>query len=242
MIASRMVEAVDEQRDPALAEQLFRDTTLDPESRLPLYAQLDHMVRSRICQGVLHPGDRLPTEKALQRYFHVSRITVRQALEGLVRDGLIHRRRGRGTEVNPPRVEISIDGADRRGPGFRDELLAEHELVATEAVSRALGVPPGTLIQTCERRLLMDEERVAHLRTYAPAGSGGVAPGAPRKVEEVWDAAQADRSLAALLGVPVGAPLLRRERRAHVESGHWIESLVGHYRGDRFRYRFPRLE
>lgn len=72
---------------------LFRDTPL------PRYAQVADVLRSRIARGRLAPGDCLPPLPALQREFGVARVTVRQAIELLARDGLVSAQRGRGTFV-----------------------------------------------------------------------------------------------------------------------------------------------
>lgn len=72
---------------------LFRD------SPLPRYAQVANVLRSRIARGQFAPGDRLPPLPALQREFGVARVTVRQAVELLSRDGLVSAHRGRGTFI-----------------------------------------------------------------------------------------------------------------------------------------------
>src|SRR5690349_24050798 len=72
---------------------LFRD------SPVPRYAQLADVFRQRIARNVWPPGTRLPTLEALMREFDVARVTVRQAMEMLARDGLVSAERGRGTFV-----------------------------------------------------------------------------------------------------------------------------------------------
>ncbi len=77
----------------------------------PLYAQIEDYLRRRLISGELRPGDVLPTEAELCRTFHVSRFTVRQALDRLVREGLLTRQRGRGTTVTRPQlVEHPLSG------------------------------------------------------------------------------------------------------------------------------------
>lgn len=65
----------------------------------PRYAQLAELLRHRIARGELQEGDRFPSIDALARQFDVARVTVRQALEVLSRDGLVSLRQGRGTYV-----------------------------------------------------------------------------------------------------------------------------------------------
>lgn len=73
---------------------------IDKESPLPLYWQLKEIIKEKIGQGELKPGDRIPTENELCKRFAISRTPVRQALAELANEGLLFRRRGRGTFVN----------------------------------------------------------------------------------------------------------------------------------------------
>ena len=68
-------------------------------SPVPRYVQLAGLMRQRIARGVWASGDRVPTLDALTREFSVARVTVRQAVELLARDGLLSAERGRGTFV-----------------------------------------------------------------------------------------------------------------------------------------------
>ena len=81
-------------KPPAAAETpLFRG------SPMPRYAQLADVFRQRIARNVWPPGTKLPTLEALMGEFGVARVTVRQAMELLAREGLVSPERGRGTFV-----------------------------------------------------------------------------------------------------------------------------------------------
>jgi GntR family transcriptional regulator len=69
------------------------------DSPLPRYAQLADLLRHRIARGVWRPGDLLPSLDNLEKEFGVARVTVRQAIERLTREGLVLPQRGRGTLV-----------------------------------------------------------------------------------------------------------------------------------------------
>lgn len=71
----------------------------DRESGIPLYLQLAAAVRQRIERGDLQEGNKVPSLKDLQSEFGVARITVRQAMDRLEREGLISRHKGKGTFV-----------------------------------------------------------------------------------------------------------------------------------------------
>ena len=68
-------------------------------SRIPLYIQVASALRSRIETGRWQPGQKISTLERLEREFEVARVTVRQAVELLQNEGLVHRQQGRGTFV-----------------------------------------------------------------------------------------------------------------------------------------------
>ena len=68
-------------------------------AEVPLYVQLADLFRQRIVKGVWKQGEKLPSLEQLVEEFEVARVTVRQAVERLTRDGLVSPQRGRGTFV-----------------------------------------------------------------------------------------------------------------------------------------------
>ena len=72
---------------------------LDRASPIPLYYQIQQQLRDAIISGDLGPGDPIPPEPSLAADAGVSRFTIRQAIDDLVRQGLVVRNRGRGTFV-----------------------------------------------------------------------------------------------------------------------------------------------
>lgn len=75
-----------------------------PLSPVPLYSQLKELLRGRILDGVYPPLSRMPSENELGKAFDVSRITVRQALGDLQKEGLIFKIHGKGTFVARPKA------------------------------------------------------------------------------------------------------------------------------------------
>lgn len=74
---------------------------IDPQSNLPIFAQLRQQVTWLIASGKLKPGDRLPTIRVLAEQIGVHMHTVRQAYHSLEDDGLVETRPSRGTRVKP---------------------------------------------------------------------------------------------------------------------------------------------
>jgi len=82
-------------RVPESRQQMFK------RSPIPLYIQVATLLRNRIADGHFRAGQKMPTQEELEQEFGVARVTVRQAVELLEKEGLVHRQQGRGTFVTP---------------------------------------------------------------------------------------------------------------------------------------------
>jgi GntR family transcriptional regulator len=78
----------------------------DRRNAIPLYHQIEMSLRRKILSGEILKGALLPSEMALAEEYQVSRITVRQALANLDKDGLVARKRGKGNFVAKDGIEI----------------------------------------------------------------------------------------------------------------------------------------
>jgi GntR family transcriptional regulator len=93
---------------------------LDKQSPIPIYYQIQKILLNKIEKGVWSPKTRLPSERELAEQFNVSRMTMRNALEGLERSGVLTREIGRGTFVAEPRLTSSLSTLT----GFSAEMKA----------------------------------------------------------------------------------------------------------------------
>ncbi len=91
------------EKNPVLMSQLANDNTV------PLYYQLVGIIKRNITGGILKPGELLPSETEICEAYHVSRTTVRQALAELDTEGLVTRRRGKGTYISVPKLKRRLD-------------------------------------------------------------------------------------------------------------------------------------
>jgi GntR family transcriptional regulator len=140
-----------------------------------LYRQIAVRLREDIARGRFDPSGRLPSEAEIGTQFGVSRVTVRLALDALTRDGLIERRKGKGSYVAGKEVRHELDTLR----SFHETLLLQGlkatmrivglDLVKTpEPVAGLLG--PGW--ETClrlDRLHFVDDESIALGRTFLPA-------------------------------------------------------------------------
>ena len=87
-----------------------RKTGLGRDLGVPLYHQIQHLLRHRIHSGLYQPGTQIPSEHELSRELAVSRVTLREALRELVREHLLIKVQGKGTFVSsdPPLVLFAL--------------------------------------------------------------------------------------------------------------------------------------
>ncbi|WP_436492164.1 GntR family transcriptional regulator [Actinokineospora sp. HUAS TT18] len=145
------------------------------------YEQIADVLRERMTDGSLRPGDRLPTQDALSEQFNVSRIVARQALDILEGEGLIDRVRGGGTFVRryQPLVRRSaLHYQSNPGAPFAEEALASeripsytHVTIPTEAtkdVARRLGINVGDRVMHTHYVSLANGEPMMIVDSYEP--------------------------------------------------------------------------
>ncbi len=118
------------------------------QSPVPRYAQLADLLRQRIARGIWAQGAKLPSLEALVREFDVARVTVRQAVDLLARDGLLSPQQGRGTFVTGRpaqdrwlRLETSLHALADVYRDDKPKLTLIEEAAATPALKPADGKP-----------------------------------------------------------------------------------------------------
>src|ERR1700730_5384190 len=149
---------------------------LDRNSPIPLYFQIAENLKQAIEEGALKPGERVNNELDLAERLGVSRPTVRHAVQRLVEQGLVSRRRGLGTVVVAPRILRSVALTS-----LYDDLLANHrhpattvltarEIRAGDELASVLVLPAGAAVLSVERLRLADGIPLAIMHNYLPAG------------------------------------------------------------------------
>lgn len=132
---------------------------LDQSSPIPLYAQIEAYLRN-LMQGEEYAkgGKLLPKEVALSKKLGVSRNTIRQAINQLVNEGLVERKKGVGTKVVTKKISTRLDNwisftNEMRSKGVEvvDYYIAIELTRATAEVYQALGVTEGKDIWKLEK-------------------------------------------------------------------------------------------
>ena len=234
-------------------------TTLIADSQVSFYRQLYTILRREIMHGVWKPGERMPSEAELITTYGLSRITVRQAFDLLVNDGLVYRRRGSGTYVAVPLIEHGLnriisfsEDMQRRGLHPGTEVLASCLEPASEDIAARLDIEPGTELAVLERLRLADGEPMSLERSHLVHHQchGLLDTDLSRlplhevlrdyygirlaRANQAVRAIPADKLLAVRLHVSAGAPLFYIERVSFRQAGLPVEYLQVYHRGDRY--------
>ncbi len=148
---------------------------IDHSSKLPLYDQIERNLKDLILRGDLESGQMIPPESELATLYGVSRLTVRRALEELVRQNWLSRRQGVGTFVQQPfRATITASKlsfteqmrAIGRQPSSR--LLDKRLTPAPPQIAHKLKVAPGEALIELSRLRLADEIPILYEVAYLP--------------------------------------------------------------------------
>jgi len=231
--------------------------------RLPLYFQIESVLRERIRSGQYPAGAAFPTEEALQKEFSVSRGTVRFALEALSREGLVVKSPGRGAFVQhstgrPRTLRFGGSIEELIGHGTAEAQFRVTERIldaATAAEAAELKIPSGRQVMRITGLRMRGEEAVAHTTVTVPETLGvlltlregeSYPPVAAllveqmgqviREARQVIDVPMADEAVSLALHLAPGYPLLRIRRTYFGAAGQPIEYAVSCYPAGRFQY------
>lgn len=228
--------------------------TIDRNDKAPLYRQLSIQLRSAISLGRLPPGSRLENEITLAGRLGISRPTVRRAIQELVADGLISRRRGIGTRVAHIRIHTRLDRIDtvktlaQEGHRPTTSVLESTIEPAIGDIAEQLEIPVGEPVLYVRRLLSANRSPLAILENFLPAARGTLAADAldsgdlhtllrsiirrTSTVAEQLTARASTLEESILLGAALDGPILERHRITRSAEGRVVDAARQAYRGD----------
>lgn len=233
---------------------------IDKRSPIPYYLQLADTLHAEIERDGALGGHALPSENELLKKYSVSRATVRSALSALERQGVIYRRRGKGSFVAVRRIESDVtalvstsEDMQRRGWNLTTRVLPLERIAPPPYVADALELKRNTRVYKLTRVRLVDNQplslQVAYLpvRLYPDLETHDLSQSLYYLSEniyhlqyatgrEVLRARGAKRHEAAILKLRAGAPVLYCERTTYSRDGVAMEFLQAVWRGDRYDF------
>jgi GntR family transcriptional regulator len=235
---------------------------IDFDSHIPYYAQLIEIIRDIIESEKLKPGDQLPSEPELCETYGISRTVVRHALSDLEFEGLIVRRKGKGTFVAGPKINESLvqkltgfyHDMVERGLTPITQVLSQEIIGATAMLAHRLEIEEGSEVFCLERLRFLDDEPIVLVKAFLPYALC-------RGIEEIdfsrrslydtleerfglhiarghrtIEAVAADERQAKLLSINPGDPVNLLESVTYLENGMPVEYYQAVHRGDRTRF------
>jgi len=234
---------------------------LSKHTPIPLYYQLAEWVREQVQSGQLAPGDQLPSERELCEQAGVSRMTARQAVTYLAREGVLLVRAGVGTFVAEPK--LTHDALHLLG--FSEQMMRQGGRVTSTVLEQVVVTPPTAAANALELAAGEKAVRIARLR---------FADGVPLLLEtsvlplslcaglekeelashslytvlaeryglhlqyahQTFQATVANDYERQLFGVGPGTPMILLEGVTYTGHGRPAEYFKALYRGDRFKF------
>lgn len=223
------------------------------------YVQLRRRLEEGIAKGVLPPNSSLPSEREIAEITDLSRVTVRNAIQELVQEGLIEQRQGSGSFIREPvaRMEQSLtqlssftEDMAQRGLETTSQWLERGIFKATAAEMTVLDLPDGSevsrvyrLREAGGRPMALEKASLpidilpnpleVSTSLYAVLDRLGNRP--VRAVQKI-SAINLEPREADLLGVAEGAAGLSIERTSFLTSGRVVELTRSIYRGDAYDF------
>lgn len=229
------------------------------QSAGPRYVQLRQRLEEAIDTGLLPANSSLPPEREIADITGFSRVTVRKAIQEMVKDGAIEQRQGSGSFVReaPPRVEQSLSHLT----SFTEDMANRGMETSSRWLERGVFMPTQDEIRTLS---LSHEDQVARIYRLREAGGQPMAleraalpldilPNPLEVATSLYEVlakhghrpVRATQKIAAinlepveahLLGVPEGTAGLKIQRISYLESGRVAEFTQSIYRGDAYDF------
>jgi GntR family transcriptional regulator len=232
---------------------------------VPLYHQVQHLIRYRIAKGEYVPGAQIPSENQLCGELDVSRVTVREALRELVRERLLVKVQGKGTFVAPqaakelPAIKYTgfIEEIYERVRRLEVKHVAMDRIPMPEDLRALLQLGPSETELTRIKRLRhVNDGPFSFTINYLPVSIGNRLLEHEQtlyrtpllevlqdelkvpivRAQETVEAAPADPEVAAQLDIAVLFPVMHIRRIMFTEGDKPFEVVETFYRADKYQY------
>lgn len=234
---------------------------LNEKSPVALYHQVKELLLDKIKSSEWPVNTKIPSERELCELYGVSRITVRQALNDLEKEGYFYRKQGKGTFVTSSKIEQRLANfysfsEEMRKMGYTPATsILEFKLTdSNENISAQLNINKGDKVYSIKRLRMADNEPFALEVSYIPydlcpdmkeeeISNQGLYNTMdnkynlrPDEAEETFEAVLINKKDAEILKTNKSSAALSIERLAY-SKGKVVEYCKSVIRGDRFKYK-----
>ncbi|MCO8192972.1 MULTISPECIES: GntR family transcriptional regulator [Anaerofustis] len=157
---------------------------IDRNDPKPLYLQLEELIRGNIEKGIWKVNTKVPSEAELMKEYDLSRITVRNACNHLVKEGVLYRVTGKGTFVANPKIMTTSlaymgfrEQLERMGYKTTTKLLNKEIIKAGINIASHLGIKENDDVIFIKRLRLAEGEPISLHYSYLPYN----------KFKEIWE-------------------------------------------------------
>ncbi|WP_317636624.1 GntR family transcriptional regulator [Xylocopilactobacillus apicola] len=230
----------------------------------PAYIRIYNDIRKKIEVNDWHVGQKLPSERALAKEYQVSRMTLRQAIQFLVRNGLLVRRVGAGTFVANKKVQEKMEGvtgfseiikAQGKTPSFKTVSFVE--VVPNDTEKEVLQLKASDKIMRIERIRFGDEIPICFEVAAVPlnfiAGAkkseivnslySAVQQSTGQRIgraEQNVTAVLSNEKISGYLEIPYSSAILKLQQVSYLDDDQPFELVIAQYAGDRFEFYLER--
>lgn len=228
---------------------------------IPLYLQIKNHLKEKIENKDYKINDVIPGELELEKVYNVSRITVRQAILELEKEGYVSRARGKGTtviyndKINEFLYEIKSFTKEMTDRGLTPSTKSVNisKVKADKDIAKVFKIKEGDEVYLLHRVRCGDGEPIVVFHTYLSSkhdlpmdkesymgsmydvlGEAGIKR--PVRVCETFEAILASEEVAKELEVEAGSPVFFRVRRSYDTNDDIVEFTFCYYRGDKYTY------
>jgi GntR family transcriptional regulator len=239
---------------------------LPRSSAVPLYTQIKEAIRAKIIDGTYVAHQQLPSENDMIAAFGVSRITVRQAINDLQKEGLLFKVHGKGTFVAVPNVSQELahlqgfgEAMHRLGHETFSDVFGLKTVKAPAGARAKLQIDDDSPVTEIRRVRYLNREPVSIDYSWVRHDVGARLTEKNLREKDLFsllenelhqplhsadveiDATSATNDVAARLKVAPGSPILRIERLTYAQGEKPLVFEYLHYRPETFKYKIKVL-